>query len=305
MFAKLFCGPVFRWAGIIIVITALVRTGQAEAKLEAFREIQIKIVGQGQPVLMIPGFDSAADSWAETCAVMQQDKVQCRIVQLPGFAGLPAAADADQNAWLDDMRDRLLAYIEAEKLKSPIVMGHSLGGVLALQMAIKRPAAVGGLVIVDSLPFLGQIWLDVTDVAQARQAAQGMRQGMLAQSQAEYESAVTASVKNMAHAPERVATLVTWSKASDRTTSAAALYSLLSTDLRSPLGELTSPTLVIGSWAAYAPMGATKTSTAEIFKSQYAMLKDVQIELSDSGYHFLMWDDPQWLQMQVRSFLRR
>jgi hypothetical protein len=25
--------------------------------------------------------------------------------------------------------------------------------------------------------------------------------------------------------------------------------------------------------------------------------------MSETGYHFLMWDDPQWLQSQVRAFL--
>jgi hypothetical protein len=29
----------------------------------------------------------------------------------------------------------------------------------------------------------------------------------------------------------------------------------------------------------------------------------VRIEMSEGGYHFLMWDDPQWLQSQVRGFL--
>jgi len=27
------------------------------------------------------------------------------------------------------------------------------------------------------------------------------------------------------------------------------------------------------------------------------------VEMSEGGYHFLMWDDPQWLQQQVRGFI--
>ncbi|MGO4775191.1 alpha/beta hydrolase, partial [Lysobacter sp. 2RAB21] len=32
-------------------------------------------------------------------------------------------------------------------------------------------------------------------------------------------------------------------------------------------------------------------------------LDGVHIELSQAGYHFLMWDDPKWLQDQVRGFI--
>ena len=51
------------------------------------------------------------------------------------------------------------------------------------------------------------------------------------------------------------------------------------------------------------PYGATKASTQAIFEQQYAAHPSVRIKLSDTGYHFLMWDDPKWLQQQVREFL--
>ena len=80
---------------------------------------------------MVPGLNSAGSVWRETCAALQP-QVQCHIVQLPGFAGAkPAAVDA----FLAPMRDRLLAYVDAEKLQAPVVVGHSLGGALALMMA--------------------------------------------------------------------------------------------------------------------------------------------------------------------------
>ena len=78
---------------------------------------------------------------------------------------------------------------------------------------------------------------------------------------------------------------------------------MMTTDLRPQVARITVPTLVLGSWAAYAPYGSTKESTTQIFRSQYAQLEGVRIELSDTGYHFLMWDDPQWLQSQVRGFI--
>ena len=81
------------------------------------------------------------------------------------------------------------------------------------------------------------------------------------------------------------------------------MYSMMATDLRAPLAQLKTPTLVLGSWAAYAPYGSTKESTRAIFQAQYAQLPGVRIEMSEAGYHFLMWDDPTWVQAQVRDFI--
>src|SRR3546814_6870912 len=64
--------------------------------------------------------------------------------------GQPAIAS---DAFLDAMRERVLAYVDAQKLASPVVIGHSLGGLLALKMALQSPQTFSRLIIVDSLPF--------------------------------------------------------------------------------------------------------------------------------------------------------
>ena len=60
---------------------------------QTFRGIKVEVVGEGRPVLMVPGLNSAGETWSETCAALQQDHVQCHIVTLPGFAGQPSAAE--------------------------------------------------------------------------------------------------------------------------------------------------------------------------------------------------------------------
>jgi pimeloyl-ACP methyl ester carboxylesterase len=270
---------------------------------ESFHGLKVEVVGEGRPVLMIPGLNSAGETWNETCAALQADHMQCHIVTLPGFAGVPSAADANKDAWLADMRDRLLAYVDSRKLRHPAVMGHSLGGFLALQMAIKQPAAFDRVVIVDALAFLGAVQNPSATAESVKPMAEAMRARMQAQDDASYRAGVSAALKGMAHDPERIETLATWGNASDRAITSEAMYEMMTTDLRGELDRIKVPTLVLGAWAAYAQYGATKESTAAIYKAQYAKLAGVRIELSEGGYHFLMWDDPQWLQSQVRGFL--
>jgi len=262
-----------------------------------FRDLRVDVVGQGKPVLMIPGLNSAASTWTETCAALQPG-VQCHIVQLPGFAGAPAVATDN---FLDGMRDRLLAYIDDRKLDKPVVMGHSLGGVLALQMAAEKPGRIERLVIVDSLPFLAGI-RGMTPEA-ARGMAAGMRQQMLAGSKEQWEAGVRQGAGGMSRSPANAERIVAWGLASDRTTTAQSMSELWGDDLRPLLPKVTAPTLVLGSWAAYEPMGSTLDSTKKIFESQYAGLKGARVSMSQRGYHFLMWDDADWLVGEVKGFL--
>jgi N-formylmaleamate deformylase len=50
------------------------------------------------------------------------------------------------------VRDALADYIRKNNLDKPVVVGHSLGGYLALLLAVKYPDLPGKLVIVDSYP---------------------------------------------------------------------------------------------------------------------------------------------------------
>lgn len=261
--------------------------------------IQVEVVGTGRPVLMIPGLNSSAEVWRDTCTALH---VQCHLVQLPGFAGA-AAADPRATDFLPAMRDELLAYVREQTLEKPAVVGHSLGGVLALQMAIKAPGTVGPLVIVDSLPFYAAIQNpNATADSVAPMAAQ-MRKGMLAADDTSYQAQADAAMKGMTTDAARLPELLRWGRASDRQTTADAMHSMLVHDLRGELGAIRSPVLVLGSWAAYQAFGATEASTKAVFQGQYAKLDGVRIEMSRTGHHFLMWDDPQWLQTQVAGFL--
>ncbi|MGY3265786.1 alpha/beta fold hydrolase [Lysobacter sp. HA35] len=294
--------PRTRTAMSLLAVALLSAAGNAFAATENFQGLTVDVVGKGRPVLMIPGLNSGADTWRDTCAALQKDHVQCHMVNLPGFAGVAPVSGVDQ-AFVDSMRDRLLAYAKARHLKQPVVVGHSLGGMLALEMAIAAPDAVGPLVIVDSLPFFPAAMNPAATVDTARPMADGMRTQMRASDEATYFKGVEASVATMAHDPERVETLKTWGHQSDRTTTTEAMYELMTTDLRPQLSKIKSPTLVLGSWAAYKPYGSTKESTANIFRTQYATLGGVRIDMSEAGYHFLMWDDPTWVQSNIRDVL--
>ena len=284
------------FAAAVAIATALGVSHSRAATVE-FRDLKVEVVGTGRPVLMIPGLNSAASTWTETCAALQP-QVQCHIVQLPGFAGAPAV---QTDAFLDGMRDRLLAYLDDRQLQQPVVMGHSLGGALALKMAAEKPGRIERLVIVDSLPFFAG--LRGMSPEAAKGAPEAMRQQMLNSTKEQWEAGARQGSMGMSRNPANNERVAGWSLASDRATSAQAMSELWGEDLRPLLPKITTPTLVLGAWAAYEPMGSTMDSTRKIFEGQYAGLAGVKVAMSPRGYHFLMWDDPEWLVGEVKGFL--
>lgn len=288
------------WIAIAFAIAAASASSDSEAKVIEFQDLRVEVVGHGRPLIMIPGLNSAGSVWTETCAALQPE-VQCHIVQLPGFAG---TKPVQSEAWLHAMRDRVLAYADDAKLSHAVVIGHSLGGVLGLQLAIAAPQRFEQVVIVDSLPFLGGARSADATADSVRPMAEGMRAGMLASDDASYRAQLRMALNNLSNQKQRTDTLVEWGEQSDRATTAQAMFELMTTDLRPDLAKIETPTLVLGAWASYAAFGATRESTQAVFDLQYAALPGVQIKLSDSGYHFLMWDDAAWLQREVRAVLK-
>ncbi len=273
-------------------------------RTELFQDLRITTRGEGRPLIMVPGLNSAAAVWDETCAQLQAENVQCHMVQLPGFAGLPAiAGDRAKDKFLSTIRDSLLSYIDVKKLQKPMMIGHSLGGELALQMAIKAPKQLERIIIVDSLPFFPAATAPTATAATAKPMADGMKVGMMQGPLEGYHSRLKGNLRGMTLSEKRLETLLEWGVSSDRATTTQAMYELMTIDLRDDLSKITSPTLVLGAWAAYAQYGSTKDAVRKTFTDQYANLKGVRIEMSETGYHFLMWDDPQWLVSQVKAFI--
>lgn len=268
-----------------------------------FRGIHVEVVGQGRPVVMIPGYNSSGSVWKETCAALQADQVQCHILTLPGFAGQPVAKDASKEAWIEDMGNRVMAYVRQNKLSHPIVIGHSLGGFMALDMNVRQPGTFDKIVIVDSLPFFSAAFNPMATSESAKPMATGMRNQLLNMDDAAYRASLPANLQGMTNDASRNKTLSDWSMASDRGTSAEAIYELMTRDLRGEISKIKVPTLVLGAWAAYAQKGGKKGDYLAFYQMNYQMLSSVQVKMSEGGYHFLMWDDPKWLQAEVRTFI--
>lgn len=286
------------------VIVALLLSPRAFAALVPFAPTSFKVAvtGQGPSMLLIPGLTCSGEVWQQTVA-HYQGRYQCHVLTLAGFAGHPALPGGPTDHYLQTVRNEVIAYIQAQRLRKPTLVGHSLGGFTALWVSATAPELVGPVVIVDALPFIGAIMDPAATAESTRPQAEAQRQQM---GPGRLPAAVQKQMlASMITSPAHLETAAAWGQASDPATTAQAMFEMNTTDLRADLARIQAPVLVLGAWAGYQAYGATKASVQQTYDLQYAQLPQKRIALSEAGKHFLMWDDPQWLLQEVDAFLQQ
>lgn len=295
---------VLRAGGSFVIVVGMLAgfapAGAQAQSGEPHPAFTVKVSGQGTPVILIPGLASAGSTWDGTVSHLSAH-YQCHQLTLAGFAGVPPI---DQPL-MATARDQIVAYIRDQHLERPVIVGHSLGGTLALDLAARNPELVGPVVIVDALPFLAGAWFQTDSMAAAQPGIAQMKAGMEGMPAAQWATMTKsgASTNGMATKPADQQTLIAWGLASDQKTVTEAMIELVSMDLRTELKNIQTPVLVIGTWVGLKNYGATEETVTAEFHKQYAGVKDLHFVMAEQARHFVMWDDPSWFYAQVDEFL--
>ena len=101
------------------------------------------VAGEGDPLVLVHGLGGAAANWLALAPLLVPSR-RLIVPELPGHGGsspLPAAPS------LSPYADRLGLLLEHEGAAPAAVVGHSLGGAVALRLALRRSEAVSALVL--------------------------------------------------------------------------------------------------------------------------------------------------------------
>ncbi|WP_174280408.1 alpha/beta fold hydrolase [Sphingomonas bacterium] len=265
----------------------------------ALPHVSIASTGRGSPIVLIPGLSSPREVWAATVPTLARDH-RVVTVQINGFGG-DAPGENLKPGLLDGVVADLHAYLQANRLAHAAVIGHSLGGLVALMLARAHPEDAGRLLIVDALPFVGEIFVPNATVAMLAPQAAAMRDGMATQyGKPDNPAADAAIAQGLALTPAARAQVAGWVARADPRVSAQALYEDLSTDLRPDLAGIATPITLIYPWSPLNP----KERAEPLYRAAYAKAPHITVvAVADSG-HFVMLDQPAAFSAAVDAFLR-
>jgi pimeloyl-ACP methyl ester carboxylesterase len=96
--------------------------------------------GEGPPVILIHGFPMAQEIWSGFAPALSA-KFKVYTIDLPGFGG----SQAPSSYSMLSVGKEILNWMDKKKISSGVVIGHSLGGYVALAMVQEDPDRFAGL----------------------------------------------------------------------------------------------------------------------------------------------------------------
>lgn len=259
----------------------------AEAGAEPFASARfsVEVRGSGPDVILIPGLTEGREVWAG--AVRAVPGYRYHLVHISGFAGVPVRGNA-RGPIVAPLAADLVRYIERQRLRRPAIIGHSMGGTLAMMLAADHPGLLGRIMVVDMLPapagLFGQNPGDASSIAR----------GLAGLTQTESGRRLFSSFVNV-FAPQG-----STFRTSDPAMVARTMNELAAMDLTGKLAAIRVPLTIV-----YAsPDARVGAALDRRFASAYARARNPRFVRIDRSGHMIMYDQPARLEAAIREFLR-
>lgn len=258
----------------------------------------VAVEGDGPDVIMIPGLTSSRRVWDQAVAGLG-GRYRVHRLQIAGFGGEPAGPNAGEGPILEAVVEELHAYIRANRLDRPLLVGHSVGGLLVLMLAARHPEDVGRALIVDALPFYGLLAGADATPASVEPGAAALRDAIAAASDAQWRAQQDRVLATLAANEAARPALLGDSLRSDRRVVARVMYEDAITDMRPALAALRTPLTVTYAVNAFA----TEARFGALMRSGYAGAPNVRFISVEPSHHFIMLDQPARFQAILADFL--
>jgi pimeloyl-ACP methyl ester carboxylesterase len=243
----------------------------------------VVVQGTGPDVILIPGLTGSRDVWKGTVAAVPGYRYH--LVQVAGFAGTLPRGNARGNV-VAPLAEEIARYIAARGLKRPAIVGHSMGGTVAMMVAARHPERIGKVMVVDMLPQpAGIIGGDAVGM-------RGLADTLRDVSSSPGGRRLVESAIRLFGNPEAGA---------DPDVTARATHELALTDLTPELPRIAAPLTVV-----YASLDASRRAADDTrYRSAYAKRRGTRLIRIDNSGHMIMYDQPARFRAVLRGFLEQ
>ncbi len=247
-------------------------------------QLHVAECGSGTPLVLLHGLGASSEDWEYQLAEFSK-RFRCIAPDFRGFGLSPRAGLYSVPRFAAD----IWALLDAQGVDRFSLIGHSMGGAVALQMAVEQPQRIERLVLADTLPSfrtnsMGKRMLFATRYATMGLLGPKRLAGAIAQKL--FPNADQADLR------ERVRLR---GQSNDRGVYLETIRSLVNWSVVDRLDRLTMPALVLAAEQDYFPR-----SDAEAFA---ASLPDARLIVFPGTHHALPLEAPQVFNAAVLQFL--
>jgi N-formylmaleamate deformylase len=288
---------VTRWVNLAGLCAGIV-LGVAGVTFAAAPAFRAEVVGHGPAMVLIPGLNSSGDVWHGLIDRFK-DRYTCHALTLAGFAGEAPLEEPS----LARFRDAIVQYIDDRRLDRPVIVGHSLGGMLAFWIGATAPDKVGAVIAIDGLPFLPALMNPSATAESSKPNADAIRAAMQNASAEERTRMSALALASMITDSANVTIAQRGSDASDPKTTARLAADLMTTDLRPEVARIKTPVLLVAAAGPFASSSEALQHVEQAYERQIAPIPTHRTILAVISRHFIMFDDLAFLTTAMNDFL--
>jgi pimeloyl-ACP methyl ester carboxylesterase len=245
--------------------------------------------GEGDPLILINGLGGARTGWASVADAFSQ---HFRVVALDNRDAGESDPETEPYS-LDDLADDVAGLMDALGIDRAHVLGHSMGGFIALHFAVNHPDRLNKLVLVGTSPVAGvalgqpftgptrEEWIDDAAERTRETAPSGYAPGFFDTHPELMDALVERARSNR----------ITWEGYRRQCRAISETH-----DVRDRLGDITAPTLVIHGDVdpSVSIKGGKKLATG---------IPNAQMLTYEGVGHHPMREAPERFERDVLSFL--
>lgn len=276
---------------VVFLMLALIIQASSQETIQK-NAFEVKVEGEGQAVFYFPGFSIGGSIFQETVEQLKI-KGQNHIFTFAGFDGVKPIA----MPWYSTIKDEISGYIQEQKLENITIIGHSMGGNLALDLAMELPDKVANLVIIDALPCMREVMMPGVP-AEALQYESPYNKQVLNMNDEGFKGYAINMAANMTKDSAGVSKILDWILKADRKTYVYGYTDLLKIDARPGLDKIKAKCLIL---VAPEPFG--EAMVLKNINSQYQNLATKSIKVAPKSRHFIMYDNLPWMLNEINIHL--
>ena len=285
---------------LLLILLALLLATPAAAQTP-FRSdrILVETRGRGPDVMLIPGLASTSTVWQRT-ADRLDDRYRVHLVTVKGFGPTAPGANAE-GAVSAPVANEIRRYIGQARLERPALIGHSLGGQIALRVAAAEGRRIGRVMVVDAAPFFPSLISSAARSQDVEPIARIAWSALLLLGDDALRNQGATLGADLGGASDALFGTLGW-QGGDRRVLAQGLYEVMTADLRGRLREVSAPVTVVYGWST--DDRNPRAQVDALFRAGYRGLpQPARFERIEGAEHMVMVDQPTRFQAAVDRFL--